>query len=263
MPEGHTIHGLARVHAAALAGRPVAVSSPQGRFAAGAALVDGLVLERTDAHGKHLFYEFPCQRILHVHLGLYGAFTAHPVPPPEPRPTTRMRLVGEGDAFDLVGAITCEVLTAAERDAVVAALGPDPIRRDADPERAWRALQRRRGPIGVALLDQAVFAGVGNVYRAEALHVHGISPERPANEVTREEFDAIWATLVRWLRRAVKDQVIITVEPKVLGKARSKIVKGEAVHVYRREECFTCGTPVRRWDLSGRWAYACPTCQPA
>ncbi|MEI8241452.1 MAG: Fpg/Nei family DNA glycosylase, partial [Actinomycetota bacterium] len=58
MPEGHTIHRIAKDHTKLLAARTVRVSSPQGRFAADATLVDGRVLERIDPIGKHLFYWF-------------------------------------------------------------------------------------------------------------------------------------------------------------------------------------------------------------
>lgn len=261
MPEGHTIHRLARDHARALAGRPVAVSSPQGRFP-DAHEVDGAVLERTDAWGKHLFYELEGDRFVHVHLGIYGTFTEHAPPGPVPRPTCRMRLRGEAVVLDLVGPITCELLDREGRDAVVARLGPDPVRRDADPERAWQALQRRSTSIGQALLDQRVVAGVGNVFRTEALFVHGIDPRRPARGLARDEFDALWGTLVAMLRQGVRDRRIITVDPAELGIPRSRITKAEATHVYRRADCRRCATPIRRWDLAGRWAYACPTCQP-
>jgi endonuclease-8 len=66
---------------------------------------------------------------------------------------------------------------------------------------------------------------------------------RPANELTRDEFDAIWKTLVRLMRKGVRDMRIAT------------------RNVYRAEVCPECGTPITRWDLAGRWAYACPTCQ--
>ena len=58
MPEGHTLHRLARLHRRRFAGSPVAVSSPQGRFAADAAQIDGRVLVRTEAYGKHLFHHY-------------------------------------------------------------------------------------------------------------------------------------------------------------------------------------------------------------
>ena len=85
MPEGHTIHRLAAALSELYAGRRLAVSSPQGRFAAGAARLNGLVLLGARAHGKHLFLPFaPAADLplddgavvwLRVHLGLYGAWT--------------------------------------------------------------------------------------------------------------------------------------------------------------------------------------------
>ena len=262
MPEGHTIHRLALDHRKDLAGGPVSVSSPQGRFAAEAMRLDERVLEDVEAHGKHLFYDFGDADLVHVHLGMFGRFLRHAPPPPAPRGTVRLRMSGVNATVDLVGATECALIDPGVRDAILARLGPDPISKGADPDRAWAKLQRRRTPVGAALMDQSVVAGVGNVYRAEVLHVHGVHPELPANQLTREQWEAMWATLVRWLRQAVKDQVIITVDPEVIGKRRSRIRKGEALHVYKRDACFTCGGPVRRWDISGRWAYACEVCQP-
>ena len=262
MPEGHTIHRLALDHRRDLAGRPVSVSSPQGRFADAAARLDERVLEDVVAYGKHLFYDFGAGDLVHVHLGLFGKFLRHDPPPPSPRDTVRLRMSGMDATVDLIGATECALIDPAVRDAVVARLGPDPLRRDADPDRAFAKLQKRRTPIGAALMDQSVIAGVGNVYRAEILNVAGIHPEAPANSVTREQFDFLWATLVGWLRHGVKDQVIITVDPKVIGKPRARIKRREALWVYKEERCRRCGTEVRRWDLAGRWAYACETCQP-
>lgn len=74
MPEGHSVHRLARQFRDVFTGRRLAVTSPQGRFSAGAALLDGHTLERSDAHGKHLFLRFEHGLVLHVHLGLYGAW---------------------------------------------------------------------------------------------------------------------------------------------------------------------------------------------
>ncbi|MFL6025524.1 MAG: DNA-formamidopyrimidine glycosylase family protein, partial [Friedmanniella sp.] len=94
MPEGHTIHRLARRHAKLLGGQTVRATSPQGRFADGAALIDGRQLETTDAWGKHLFHRYGRDLWLHVHLGLYGKFTDGPLPAPAPRGALRVRLEG-------------------------------------------------------------------------------------------------------------------------------------------------------------------------
>ena len=58
MPEGHTIHKIAKDHGALLNGRPIEVTSPQGRFSADAERVNGAVLDKIEPHGKHLFYHW-------------------------------------------------------------------------------------------------------------------------------------------------------------------------------------------------------------
>jgi endonuclease VIII len=262
VPEGHTLHRLARDHTGLFRGEVVSVSSPQGRFADGAARVDGQRLQRVSAYGKHLFYEWGTGDVVHVHLGLFGKFFTHAAPAPPPRETVRMRLTGSAHAVDLIGATECTLTDPTGVSAILGRLGPDPLRRDGDPERAWPKLQRRASPIGMALMDQTVVAGVGNVYRAESLFVHGIHPEVPARLVTHDQWLALWTTLQTWLRQGVRDRVIITVPRAELGRPRGTIGRGEALWVYKQERCRRCGTAIRRWDLGGRWAYACETCQP-
>lgn len=81
MPEGHSIHRLARQLGDLFEGQQLGVSSPQGRFAAGAALLDGRVLTRARAHGKHLYLDFTAPEdpsdvlVLRSHLGIYGAWS--------------------------------------------------------------------------------------------------------------------------------------------------------------------------------------------
>ena len=74
MPEGHSVHRIARQFALHFVGKTVAVSSPQGRFAAGAERIDGLRMLSAKAVGKQMFLEFEHDRWLRVHLGLYGAW---------------------------------------------------------------------------------------------------------------------------------------------------------------------------------------------
>ena len=185
MPEGHTVHRAARDHERDLRDSAVAVTSPQGRFDV-RALVDarGLArLDRVEAYGKHLLYCFDGARIVHVHLGLFGRFHRRRSPAPPPRASTRMRLAGERITVDLVGPTACELVSAEQARRLVSRLGPDPLRLDADPEPFFAYVARSRSPIGVALLDQSVLCGVGNVYRAEVLHLLGIHPETPCAAV--------------------------------------------------------------------------------
>lgn len=262
MPEGHAVHRIAREHGAALAGRALAASSPQGRAAAAAALVDGRVLGRVEAHGKHLFYRFDGGAVLHVHLGRYGEFSRFELPAPKPRATTRLRLAGPGLGVDLVGPSACAVVDPDEEAAILARLGPDPLRSDADPELAWERLRARRSPVGAVLLDQRVIAGVGNIFRAEALHAVGIDPRRPAADLERDEFDRLWEVTAGMLRRGVEDGRIVTADAEALGFSRAAIPRALAFNVYGRDRCARCDAAVERLELGGRRTFRCPACQP-
>ena len=261
MPEGHTLHRLARLHRRRFGGRPVAVSSPQGRFASSAALLDGRVLVGTEAHGKHLFHRYGPDLVVHVHLGLYGAFTDEPLPATEPRGQVRMRMIGETHLADLRGPTACELITDAEAAAVRLRLGEDPLRRDADPDRAWARISRSRAPIATLLMDQSVIAGIGNVYRAEALFRHGLDPQLPGRALRREQWDALWADLVDLLRDGLRRGRIETLRPEHAPRRRHRAVR--RVYAYRRtgEPCLICGTPIAHAEHAARNLFWCPSCQ--
>ena len=261
MPEGHTIHRAARRHAEMLAGHRVVAASPQGRFAEGAATLDGRKLLAVDAHGKHLLYRFEDDLLLHVHLGLFGRFTVFTGDPPAPRGAVRLRLHGGEATIDLRGPTACELFDAQDEERLLARLGREPLRADADPDRAWQRIHRSRRAIGELLMDQSVMAGVGNVYRAEALHVQGMHPAREGRSLSRAEFDALWRTIQTMLEDGVRAGRIITVSAKDAGVPRSRLRRGERTYVYQQAACRSCGADVASWDMAGRRAWACLSCQ--
>ena len=156
MPEGHSIHRIARQFNDVFTGESVRVSSPQGRYTDGAALLDGASILNAYAHGKHLFVPFNNELTLNVHLGIYGnwsfggdetftgassigaprkigekEYTAGEAEeytgPPAPKGTTRCRIVSEHGWADLVGPTICRTLNPDEGAQVRAKLGPDPL----------------------------------------------------------------------------------------------------------------------------------------
>lgn len=270
MPEGHTIHRLVRDQKADLAGRTVRATVGQARFSESAALLDGSVLRRSDAWGKHLFHTFDSGRVLHVHLGLIGTWFRRVGPAlPPPTATTRLRLSpldvtdpADEVAWDLTGPMTCRVITPEQRKLVVSTLGPDPLRRDADPERMWIRLQRSTKPVGLLLMEQDVVAGIGNVYRSELLNIVGIDPRRPGRAVTRDEFDRLWAETVRQLRLGVRRNRIVTMAPDELPRPLARLARGEGRYAYKQEHCGRCHTELEVFPLAGRTTWRCPTCQP-
>ena len=265
MPEGHTIHRLARDHRPLLVDRPVAAASPQGRFATGAEMLTGRVVEAVEPYGKHLFYVFEGDVLLHVHLGLYGSWTSGRLPPPEPRGALRLRLTTDDHWLDLRGPTACELHTPADRDRVLARLGPDPLRKGADPAPAWQRISRSRTAIGALLMDQSVLAGVGNVYRAEVLYRAGLSPFRAGKDVPERIWDGMWEDLKVLLRAGVRAGHIVTTEREDRDRRSGTARRDDRFYVYRRHglPCRRCSTPVLTQEMVGRNLFWCPVCQPA
>lgn len=267
VPEGHTIHKIAKDHGKLLNGRAVRVSSPQGRFEGGAERIDGCVLERIEAHGKHLFYHWDSGEIGHVHLGLFGKFRVaefgDEASPPDPKGAVRMRLLTEAVAIDLNGPTACTIDPPDVREGILDRLGPDPLRRDGKPDKMIAKLAKSKRGIGDLLMDQSVVAGVGNVYRAEALFVMGIHPERSGCDLDKAESIALWNTIQGMLRQGVKDGRILTVSREESGvPAGKRIPRNEATYAYKRDHCLRCGTEIELLAIQNRTSYHCPTCQP-
>ena len=298
MPEGHSIHRLARQFTSVFAGGTVRASSPQGRFAEGAERIDGAVLTGARAHGKQLFLKFDNDLVMRVHLGLYGAWSfggdsqfrgassigaprrvgeketaddddpaAYAGPPP-PVGAVRVRLVSRHGWADLRGPTACEVITGAERDAVIARLGPDPLDPGTAPAEFIARVQRTRTAVGLSLMNQAVIAGVGNVYRAEVLFRRRVHPWLRGVALGDVAALALWEDLVLLMNDGVRAGRIITTAPnhRSPGARKGSAVPAEEAHyVYKRtgRECRICGTAVAMAEMGARKLYWCPYCQAA
>ena len=280
MPEGHVTHRIVGILNDQFSGRVVESSSPQGRFSDSSTRIDGRVFDAAEAWGKHMFVGFEgMDERVNIHLGLLGKFFFTEGIEPADVPATgaiRWRLgVSATDddprgsvVMDLRGPNVCELRTPEEVDAITSRLGADPLRGDADPERAWTRVRRTSTPVAALLMDQKVFPGVGNIYRAEVLFRHGIDPKMPGKFLRREEFDAIWADLVALMPLGVRDGRIDTVRPEhtpeAMGREPRVDKHGGEVYVYRRagQPCLVCGTPVALEEFAGRNLFWCPSCQP-
>lgn len=301
MPEGHTLHRLALTLGAAYAGTSPQVTSPQGRFAEGAALLDGKRVERAHAWGKHLFVEFAGDLVLGIHLGLIGVFSVEPYagwpgPPPPPVGAVRVRLVNETHVADLRGATFVEVLTPEQVDATIARLGADPLHpvdSHNDPDAAYARLRRSGRPVAELLMDQSIVAGVGNLYRCEVLFRHRVDPFCPGTKLKPATWRALWADLVELMTIGVALGQIITL-PAQVAQAHELIAaaSGELVvpwrggaeaesrgvrrplyesgaplprefAVYQRDSlpCLVCGSRIRTTALAGRKLFWCGRCQ--
>lgn len=285
MPEGHTLHRMAATLQRSFGGDVVRASSPQGRFASGARLLDGGTLERAEAFGKHLFLDVD-DHVLHVHLGLYGTWPVVPGPAPDPQGAVRLRLESPRGYADLRGPTACDLVGDAGRAEIVARLGPDPLRPDSDPERFVTRVRGSRAVVGGMLMDQSVVAGVGNIYRAEVLFRHRISPYAEGRALSATTLRAVWDDLVVLMHDGVRRGRIVTVDPAdveplaaldadrpasddpeldgdddSLAMRRRRRSTGAYVYGRAGRPCLRCGRGVRVAELQGRRLYWCGYCQ--
>ena len=284
MPEGHTVHRLANAFRAGFVGKRVAASSPQGRFADGAAILDKRKLLAAEAHGKQMFLSFSGGVWLRVHLGLYGMWRfagpglegfgrrtrrakadedAGAAFPPEPRGAVRLRLLTRRHVADLSGPTACEVLSAEERVAAMARLGQDPLRDDAAPDAAFAKLHASRTALALLLMRQDIVAGIGNIYRAEILFRARLEPHQPGRTLPPEAWVALWNDLRALMQDGVETGRIVTTEKADRTRKSGALRRDDAVYVAHRagKPCHVCGNPVLQEKLGGRTLYWCATCQ--
>lgn len=250
MAEGDTILRAARRLDAALTGEAVAVSAPNPRGRAGGLeRLDGRRLERVQSHGKNLLLHFG-DLVLHSHMGMNGSWHVYPRGGRwrKPRRAAWALLVGETREAVQFGGPTLRVIPARRlsRDPQLARLGPDVLAPDFDPDGVIRSLRADPPrPLGDALLDQALVAGIGNIFKSEACFAARLDPWRPIADLSDDELQA------------------------VLEAARSLMLEAVATGrhtyaVYRaRRPCPSCGGHIstRGQGDANRTTYWCPRCQ--
>lgn len=260
MPEGDTVFFAAHQLRAALAGE--VLTSGEFRHPR-LATVDPAGWRVSDIVpvGKHLLLRFDNDRTLHHHLRMDGGWRVY-------RPNQRWR--GRGHEVRVV--LRCPdhvavgyrlhdlaLLRRSDESVVVGHLGPDVLADDWDERSEAEVLRRMPEgvPLGAALLDQRVVAGIGNVYQAEVCFCAGISPLTPVSELDRETR----IHLLRTARRLMRDNRFIPAR-STTGDRRP----GRRLWVYQRSgaPCRRCGALVRdAWlDTPTRHTWFCPRCQP-
>jgi formamidopyrimidine-DNA glycosylase len=140
-------------------------------------------------------------------------------------------------------------------------LGPEPFSDAFTPAHLAERLAGSARPIKTALLDQALVAGVGNIYADESLFLSGIAPHTPSGQVSADRLTQLHAALVDVLHTSIGAGGTTFSDFRDLTGTNGNY--GNAAWVYRRsgEPCRLCGTPIRRDKLGGRSSHWCPTCQ--
>ncbi len=250
MPEGDSILRIAK-QLAPFVGQQLERATTQGLIRE----LAGRTIAAVTTHGKHLIIELDDAHQIRVHLGINGRF----------------RLYGraEGDAivartspgnaslvlatatrvFVWRTARTVEVTTrrAPMRGVAVGALGPDVLAADFDPEVAARAAAETPARVvAEVLLDQRVAAGIGNIWKTEALFACRIDPRTPIAALSHDQLVALYAAAAALMRASVTDE-----RPSYAAYSRS------------HQPCPRCGASIAVYQLGDppRWTWSCPDCQ--
>lgn len=263
MPEGDSVHKLARRLDRSLLGRRIVRSDLRVPALATRDLAGRTLVEHV-THGKHLLTRFSGDVTLHSHLLMDGEWSlTGPGKRLPARLLPHVRLVLETDAGSTAWGIRLhqlELVATAEEHRLVGHLGPDPLRGDWDPVEAVRRLRADPAvPLVSALLDQTRIAGLGNLWVNELAFLTGVSPWTPIGEVDLER-------LVERAARALRHSALVPGAYQVTtGSSR----RGEAHWVAGRQRrpCLRCGTTVLMaeelpHDPAHRRTWWCPHCQP-
>jgi formamidopyrimidine-DNA glycosylase len=245
--------------------------------------LEGRTVRAVDRRGKYLLVELSSGDVLIMHLGMSGSFRIE-------RPAVR-RLGAAPDLdrcefqpaqhdhviFHMSSGATIvyndprrfgfmDLLsgTAWPRADVTGRLGPEPLGRDFDAAALARACRARKSSLKVALLDQRVVAGLGNIYACEALHRAHLSPKRRASTIATRTGGPLGAA--NRLADAIKKTLAAAIDATRSRNRRGQVRYGSArFRVYDREgqRCPTprCMGRIRRIVQAGRSTFFCPVCQ--
>jgi endonuclease-8 len=264
MPEGDTVHRIARVLGAELPGQTLTALALHDRGEV--AELAGRTIETVEAVGKHLLVNIDGDWTLRVHLGMHGGWLRKHAREPRPRGWTVIITTGDV-AYVCRRSYRAELLrtTALRAHPRLARLGPDLL---AEPPRIAEMVSRARlgahanREIGDAVLDQRIASGIGNVYKSEVLFEARVHPRAKLRELSDEELTSIFQTAAKLMRLN-----LLTRRRTSVPLRRREQPSSHRLWVYMRagKPCLDCGTPIERFlqgDMA-RSTYFCPHCQRA
>lgn len=258
MPELPEVELGARLLREASAGRAItAVTTHHPVYArslppADAARAAGHTIVDVTRRGKHQLATLDDGGILEFHFGMTGEWIVGAQD--APAETFARLTIGFGDGSRITLADSRALGTARYHAAgtpVLADLGPEPLSPDFSAASLGESVRRRKGPIKMALLDQGVVAGLGNIYAAEALWLAQISPRAPAASIG----PARRARLVQAIRHVLRRAPAARYTDRENGARQWRVYDREG------KPCRRCGTPIARIVQAARSTYYCRHCQ--
>ena len=244
MPEGDTIWRTAEMLRTALEGKRIEVAKPQTlkRFA-------GKTVVEVKPVGKHLLIRFDNGLAIHSHMRMQGAWHVYKKGERWRRPEWQAKALLETGDGTVAVCFSAPIIDLVKDEATkVGHLGPDILGADWSVDEVLiRARKSEARTAGELLLDQRVTAGIGNVFRCEALWQRKVSPFRPPKEMTDGELRKLFET--------AREAMLASMKTGYRNRAN--------VHARGGRPCPRCGTriQVRALGEQARLVYWCPKCQ--
>ncbi len=212
--------------------------------------------------GKYLIFELNSGEFLIMHLKMSGSLFFSQDKNDIPKYTKAVIKLNDGDyIFFRDPRSFGRMWLTKELEEIEGILGPEPFTPRFTLEEVERRLSKKSAPIKAVLLDQAVFAGIGNMYADEILYASKINPTRPAASLTHKEIERLYNNILDILAQA-----ILSKGASVQNYFRPGGEKGRAhfafkvAHGLGGKTC-SCGGPIVRIVVRGRGTYYCPKCQ--
>lgn len=224
----------------------------------------GRTVDRVDRRSKYLLFRLGADTLI-MHMGMTGSLRVFTAPPPKQAHDHVELEFDNGVVLRYrdprrFGAMLWSPGSSAQHP-LLASLGVEPLSRQFTSDYLYRATRHRRAAIKLALMDNHLVVGVGNIYANESLFRAGIRPSRAAKRVSRPQLsrlvDAVRETLSEAIEKGgstLRDYVDSRGEP-------GRFQLDYYVYGREREACRVCGTTIRSLRLGGRATPYCPTCQ--
>lgn len=242
------------------AGAKTRVLSPINPAAFARAVAGAKVLG-VERRGKNLFLPLSNGKGLRMHLGMTGKFLQRKPGADAPRFSRVAFEMSSGAVvhycdmrlFGAVSAGPAEPM----RSKAFAGLGPDPLVDGLDADLLRERFARTKRPLKIALMDQTLLAGLGNIHAAEALWRAKLSPFKRADKLTADEAKRLAAGIHDGIRFALDEED----EPEEIVYVEEGGDNPFRVYDRAGEPCARCRTPIEKKAQGGRSTYWCPKCQ--
>ena len=234
-----------------------------------ASRLEGRVVGGLQRRGKYVLLPLDQGETMLLHLGMSGSIRIHQAQPPIGKHDHIVLTMGSGMANAAESWIVFNDprrfgwldLYRGEVHPMLVDMGPEPLGNSFSADHLVAALAGRKGPIKTALLDQALVAGIGNIYACEALFMAGLSPRRKAGTIRGGRADRLVAAIRSVLASAIEDGGTSLRDHVQPGGEIGYFVQRLTVYGRDGQLCGTCGATIRRITQSGRSSFYCPDCQ--